>query len=1218
MILFFGDPKLKVFVVKVSEELSFEDIKRLSWVLESNFIELKEISEKFIGPKSSMITPWSTNAVEITRNMGIKDINRIEVFINHETSEKFDKMINQEYENLNQHIFDNNTVPDRIQFIKNISEYNDEQGLALDDFEISYLENLSKKLGRKLSDSEVYGFSQVNSEHCRHKIFNGKFIINGEEKNESLFDLIKLTSKKNKNFIVSAYSDNVAFINGPRITQFQPRKADKSSYFIKKEIESIISLKAETHNFPTTVEPYNGAATGSGGEIRDRAAGGTGSLPLIGSAVYMTPYSRLNNKKIWEKNIKKRNWKYQTPSDILIKASNGASDFGNCFGQPLIVGSLFTFEHKEGDEIHSYDKVIMLAGGVGYGELSQSMKGKPKKGDIIVLLGGDNYRIGMGGASVSSTDTGSYDNSIELNAVQRSNPEMQKRVTNTIRSLFEMDENPIVSIHDHGAGGHLNCFSELVEDTGGEIYLDSLPIGDPSLSYKELIGNESQERIGIIIREEDYEIVKNIAERERAPIYKVGKVTGDNKFKVFDRKNNIETIDLKIDSLFGDAPKKIISDTTKITEFSEIKYSAENIYDYVEGVLSLESVACKDWLTNKVDRCVTGRIAQQQTVGEIQLPLSNCGVVSLDYDNYNGVATSIGHSPITGLINPSIGSINSIGESLTNIIWAPLADGIKSISLSANWMWPCGNEGEDSRLYDAVSACSRFAIELGINIPTGKDSLSMVQKYDSIKVKSPGTVIISASGHCEDVRKVVKPVLNKNICDIYYIDMSFDELKLGGSSFAQTQNKIGTNAPTINDSKKFKDTFDLVQDLIRANKIKSGHDISSGGMITTLLELCFSSDKIGMDIDLTEIGCSDTVKLFFSENAGIIIQSVSDLNTAFSRIGVNCFKIGRINKDGLLNIKNFESDFSFNIDKYRDVWFRTSRDFDKIQTKNNKGVERFENYKEQPLNFIFPKDLKVNINSNIKKNEINAAVIREKGSNSEREMAYMMSLAGFNVKDIHMTDIISGREDLKDVQLLVAVGGFSNSDVLGSAKGWAGSFIHNPQAKNAITSFFEREDTISLGVCNGCQLFIELGLINTDHSDKPKMKHNDSNKFECIFSTVDIISSPSIMLNGLEGSRLGVWSAHGEGKFDFPYSEDKYSIAAKYSYDSYPANPNGSKFNTAMLVSDDGRHLVMMPHIERSIHPHNWAFYPEERNDKYSPWIKVFNNSYDWLLNKNK
>ena len=1214
MILFFGDPKLKVFVVKVSVELSFEDIKKLSWVLESDFIELKEISEKFIGPKSSMITPWSTNAVEITRNMGIKDIDRIEVFINHKISEKFDKMINQEYQNLNQHIFDNKSVPDRIHLIQNISEYNDEQGLALDDFEISYLENLSKKLGRRLSDSEVYGFSQVNSEHCRHKIFNGKFIIDGEEKNESLFDLIKLTSKKNKNFIVSAYSDNVAFINGPMITQFQPREADKSSYFIKKKIESIISLKAETHNFPTTVEPYNGAATGSGGEIRDRAAGGTGSLPLIGSAVYMTPYSRLNDKKIWEKNIKKRNWKYQTPSDILIKASNGASDFGNCFGQPLIVGSLFTFEHKEGDEIHSYDKVIMLAGGVGYGELSQSMKGKPKRGDIIVLLGGDNYRIGMGGASVSSTDTGSYDNSIELNAVQRSNPEMQKRVTNTIRSLFEMDENPIVSIHDHGAGGHLNCFSELVEDTGGEIYLDSLPIGDPSLSYKELIGNESQERIGIIIREEDYEIVKNIAERERAPIYKVGKVTGDKKFKVFDRKNNTETIDLKIDSLFGDAPKKIISDTTKTTEYSEIKYFAENIYDYVESVLSLESVACKDWLTNKVDRCVTGRIAQQQTVGEIQLPLSNCGVVSLDYDNYNGVATSIGHSPISGLIDPSIGSINSIGESLTNIVWAPLESGIKSISLSANWMWPCGNEGEDSRLYDAVSACSRFAIELGINIPTGKDSLSMVQKYDSMKVKSPGTVIISASGHCEDIRKVVKPVLNKNIGDIYYIDMSFDELKLGGSSFAQTQNKIGTNAPSINDSNKFKDAFNLVQNLIRANKIKSGHDISSGGMITTLLELCFSSNKIGMDIDLTEIGCSDTVKLFFSENAGLILQSDSDLNTDFSRLGVSCFKIGKINKDGLLNIKNFKSDFSFNIEKYRDIWFSTSRDFDKIQTKNNKGVERFENYKEQPLNFLFPKDLNLNVNSNSKKNEINAAVIREKGSNSEREMAYAMHISGFDVRDVHMTDLISGKEDLNDIKFLVAVGGFSNSDVLGSAKGWAGSFIYNEKANSSLKKFYERSDTLSLGVCNGCQLFIELGLLHPEHEIKPKMKFNESNKFECIFTSVKIASNNSIMFKDFEDTELGIWSAHGEGRFSLPQKEKDYNIIGKYSSSEFPTNPNGSDYDTAIIASKDGRHIAMMPHLERSTFPWNWGYYPNPKNsDDISPWIYAFINAYNWL-----
>jgi phosphoribosylformylglycinamidine synthase len=930
----------------------------------------------------------------------------------------------------------------------------------------------------------------------------------------------------------------------------------------------------------------------------------------------MTPYSRLNTNKIWEKNIPERDWKYQTPVDILIKASNGASDFGNCFGQPLIVGSLLTFEHNENNELHSYDKVIMLAGGVGYGELKQAMKKSPKKGDIIILLGGDNYRIGMGGASVSSTDTGSYNNAIELNAVQRSNPEMQKRVTNTIRSLFEMNENPIISIHDHGAGGHLNCFSELVEDIGGEIYLDSLPIGDPSLSYKEIIGNESQERIGLIIKEKDYDLVKKIAERERSPIYKVGKVTGDNKFRVIDRKNNTETINLDLDSLFGDAPKKILNDITITSRFNKIEYGSNKIYKHVENVLSLEAVACKDWLTNKVDRCVTGRIAQQQTVGEIQIPLANCGVVSLDYNSYTGVASSIGHSPISGLIDPSIGSINSIGESLTNIIWAPLANGIKSISLSANWMWPCGNDGEDSRLYQAVEACSNFAIELGINIPTGKDSLSMVQKYDELKVKSPGTVIISASGQCNDIRKVVKPVLSKNLGNIYYINLSFDEYKLGGSSFAQTLNKIGSESPEIKDSNKFKESFNLVQNLISNNNILSGHDISSGGLITCLLEMCFSSNNVGLDIDLTDLGCSDSTKLLFSENSGIIIQSAKDLEKEFLSIDVKCIKIGNTNENSILQIKNFENDFFFSINKYRDIWYSTSRDFDLKQSKNNKAIERYNNYKNQPLKYRFPNGFNGDNSGNNLNKKINAAVIREKGSNSEREMAFMLTLAGFNVKDIHMTDIISGEENLEDIHLLVAVGGFSNSDVLGSAKGWAGSFLHNPIAKKSLDNFFKRDDTMSLGVCNGCQLFIELGLINKNHSEKPKMTHNDSQKFECIFSTVNIEESPSIMLKNLEGSRLGVWSAHGEGKFVFPYKENKYSIAGKYSYDSYPANPNGSNFNTAMLVSDDGRHLVMMPHIERSLYPHNWAYYPEDRNDVYSPWVMVFNNSFEWLINK--
>ena len=968
MISFFGDPESKVFALETNDKLDNFSIEKLNWVLNAPFLKEQIIKNNFIGPKSTMISPWSTNAVEIINNMGIESLIRIEEFICIKDDDTFDIMIQEKYKSLGPDIFKNYKTPDKQILIHDINEYNKNEGLALDQNEVDYLNDLSKKLNRKLTDSEVYGFSQVNSEHCRHKIFNGRFIIDNKEKEKSLFDLIKLTSKKNKNSIVSAYSDNVAFIKGPKISLFYPEKAVTSSYYTKKNIDSIISLKAETHNFPTTVEPYNGAATGSGGEIRDRLAGGIGSIPLIGTAVYMTPYSRLNKENLWEDKFKGREWKYQTPSEILIKASNGASDFGNCFGQPLICGSLLTFEHSEKDHRLGYDKVIMLAGGVGFGEAKQSHKKIPQKGDIIVMLGGDNYRIGMGGASVSSTDTGNYDNSIELNAVQRSNPEMQKRVTNTIRALFESEENPIISIHDHGAGGHLNCFSELVESTGGEIYIDKLPLGDPSLSYKEIIGNESQERIGIIIKESDYEIVEKIANRERSPIYIVGKVTNDKKFRVLDREENIESIDLNLNSLFGDTPKKIISDNTISNNFQKIKYDNNDIESYIKSVLKIESVACKDWLTNKVDRCVTGRIAQQQTVGKIQLPLSNCAVVALDYDNFHGIATSIGHSPISGLIDPKKGSINSIAEALTNIIWAPLDEGLKSVSLSANWMWPSGKHGEDSRLYDAVKSCSDFAIELGINIPTGKDSLSMVQKYDNDnEVKSPGTVIISASAHCSDIRRVVTPNLKGAEGYIYYINLSNDDYKLGGSSFGQINNKIGNDAPTIKDPSNFKKTFNLIQNLIKEDKILSGHDISSGGLITSLLEMCFTDNNLGMEINLTSLNEEDIVKILFSENSGIIFQSKLKLNEFFDKEKISFHEIGKVIKSHYLNIINYNDSYSLDISNYRDTWFSTSYHFDKIQTKNKLANKRFKNYKKQPLEFTFPKIFTGKILNNTKK-----------------------------------------------------------------------------------------------------------------------------------------------------------------------------------------------------------------------------------------------------------
>ena len=1208
MLLFFGEVSDKIFVVQTSTKLSEKNIKKLNWLFGGTpFINSKKINGLFIGPRASMISPWSTNAVEITQNMGIIGILRIEEYISKSLKQTADPMLFAEFNGLDQNLFKVDIEPESIIQITDIESYNEKEGLALSQEEINYLNNLSKNIKRPLTDSEVFGFSQVNSEHCRHKIFNGKFIIDGVEKEKSLFELIKLTSEINTNSIVSAYKDNVAFIEGPIVEQFSPKDSNKPSIYFKEKIESVISLKAETHNFPTTVEPFNGAATGSGGEIRDRLAGGKGSLPLAGTAVYMTPYSRIN-KSIINNNFKERNWLYQTPVDILIKASNGASDFGNKFGQPLIAGSVLTFEHQENNKKWGFDKVIMLAGGIGYGKKNQAQKGVPKKGDKIIILGGDNYRIGMGGAAVSSADTGAFGNKLELNAVQRSNPEMQKRVANAIRSLLESNHNPIISIHDHGAGGHLNCLSELVENTGGTINIDKLPLGDHTLSFKEIIGNESQERMGLILSPKDSKQLEKVALRERAPFYIVGEVTNDNHFSFYSEKKNETPIDIDLSALFGSSPKSIIEDKKINCKYEDIIYSREKLESYLNRVLLLEAVACKDWLTNKVDRCVTGRVAQQQCVGELQLPLSNCGVIALDYSGQKGIATSIGHAPVSALIDPKKGSNTAIAESLTNIVFAPLEKGLQSISLSANWMWPCNNPGEDARLYDAVEECSNFAIKLGINIPTGKDSLSMKQKYPDGEVLAPGTVIISAAGQCTDIKNIITPVAQIDGGDFYYIDFSKDDFHLGGSSFGQIQNRIGTKTPSVQDPKYFKKAFNTIQAHIKNGGISAGHDIGSGGLIISLLELCFPSTSVGMELDFKLINEKDLIKILFSEKVGVVLQSNKNLTASFAEEGINAVKVGSANSSGMLKFE----EFNLQVNELRKIWMSTSSKLELKQTRSELGSKRLENVIKQPLVFKFPENFDGKT-PRYKSKRIKAAVLREKGSNSEREMAYMMDICGFDVVDIHMTDLIEGREKLDEIQLLVAVGGFSNSDVLGSAKGWAGTFIYNSKAKRALENFFQRDNTLSLGVCNGCQLFIELGLLNSDHNKKPKMLHNESGKFECIFTAVTIMPSSSIFLNGLEGSTLGIWAAHGEGKFVFPKTENNYQIPAKYLYNEYPSNPNGSQYNAAMLSSDDGRHLVMMPHLERSTFPWNWGIYPSERNDEVGPWIKVFDNAYNWL-----
>lgn len=1221
MIHFFGNTNSTVFAVQTTKELSNEAIEKLTWLFGNQpKINAASLDAFFIGPRAAMISPWSTNAVEITQNMTIDGIIRIEEYKSTtENNTDFDPMLSQKFSELNQDIFTVNVKPEAVLDIDDINAYNQQEGLALSDEEVEYLEGMATKIGRKLTDSEVFGFSQVNSEHCRHKIFNGTFIIDGEEMPSSLFKLIKKTSAESPQGIVSAYKDNVAFIEGPAVTQFAPKSADKPDFYEEKEFNSVISLKAETHNFPTTVEPFNGAATGAGGEIRDRLAGGKGSLPLAGTAVYMTSYSRLEENRPWEQAMDERKWLYQTPMDILIKASNGASDFGNKFGQPLITGSVLTFEHDEDARKLGFDKVIMQAGGIGYGKAEQALKDTPEDGDKIVILGGENYRIGMGGAAVSSADTGGNSEGIELNAIQRSNPEMQKRAANAVRGMVESNINPIVSIHDHGAGGHLNCLSELVEDTGGKIDLDKLPVGDPTLSAKEIIGNESQERMGLVIGQKDVDTLQRIADRERSPMYEVGDVTNDDRFTFKSNTTGEKPMDLELSDMFGSSPKTIMNDKTIVRNYDEITYDVKSINSYLEQVLQLEAVACKDWLTNKVDRCVGGRVAKQQCVGPLQLPLNNVGVMALDYKSTEGVATSIGHAPICALIDPVAGSRNAIAESLSNIIWAPLKDGLSSVSLSANWMWPCKNEGEDARLYKAVKGISDFAIELGINVPTGKDSLSMKQKYPNEDVISPGTVVISAGANCNDINKVVEPVFKTGKGNVYYINLSQDNFKLGGTSFAQIANKIGNETSTIKDAAKFKKAFNTIQDLIKADKIVAGHDVASGGLITTLLELCFADNNIGANLDLTKLGEADSIKVLFSENNGIVLQAIDNsIEKVLTDNNVEFFNIGEVTASNDLNIINGSDAFNFNISELRDTWFKTSALLDAKQCANNKGEERFINYKYQALDYSFPTHFTGSITDTVGKIKVRpkAAIIREKGSNSEREMANAMYLAGFDVKDVHMTDLISGRETLEDIQFIGAVGGFSNSDVLGSAKGWAGAFKYNDKANTALKNFFKRDDTLSVGICNGAQLWMELDLVNPDHEVHGKLIHNDSQKHESNFTSVTIQKNNSVMLNTLAGTKLGVWISHGEGKFNLPEDESNYNIAAKYGYDGYPANPNGSDYNVAMMSSKDGRHLVTMPHIERSIFQWNWANYVDGRQDEVSPWLEAFVNARKWLENK--
>lgn len=735
----------------------------------------------------------------------------------------------------------------------------------------------------------------------------------------------------------------------------------------------------------------------------------------------------------------------------------------------------------------------------------------------------------------------------------------------------------------------------------------------------------------MVVDKSDIDRIRAIADRERAPMFVVGETTGDNRF-VFEESDGTKPIDLAMEDMFGNSPRTVMTDNTVDNKYLPVEPDPEKLDEYLRSVLSLEAVACKDWLTNRVDRSITGKIARQQCQGEIQLPVSDCGVVALDYRGEKGIATSIGHAPQVALIDSAAGSVMAVAEALTNIVGAPLAEGLKSVSLSANWMWPCKNAGEDAALYKAVEACSDFACKIGINIPTGKDSLSMTQKYGEDKVFAPGTVIISAAGEVSDVRRVVSPVVSRCAGSrLYYVDFSGMPLSLGGSALAQTLGRLGSDCPSVASPEQFVSTFNAIQGLVRRGVILSAHDVSAGGLITTLLEMAFPNNVGGLEINLDNFkkwGETDLIKILFSENPALVIQVANSRRTGMlatlSNAGVRVIEIGHTSAGRQFNLDFDGRHLSYDIDELRDVWYYPSYLMDRLQTSDKMALERFENYKEQPVRFRLPRHFQGSFASRgitpgqRQPSGIRAAIIREKGVNGDREMAFSLYLAGFDVKDVHMSDLMSGRETLEDVNMIVFCGGFSHSDVLGSAKGWASGFLWNDNARKAIERFYEREDTLSLGVCNGCQLMIELGLIKPASKVTPgtkvRMAHNESHKFESAYLGVNIEDSPSVMLSSLAGTKTGIWVAHGEGRFHLPFPAGGYKVALRYSYSAYPGNPNGSRGAVAGICSPDGRHLAMMPHLERSIFPWQCAVYPADHQaDDVTPWIDAFINARRWI-----
>jgi phosphoribosylformylglycinamidine synthase len=1272
------------FNIASSSPLAADETRLLRWLLAETF-EPQQFSDRSflspdpsrlahhevleVGPRMSFTTAWSTNAVSVFHACGLKKITRIErsrryvlglaekAALNRQQRAAFlslvhDRMTECPYP-APLATFETGVKPEPVRVILLMEEgrpalekINRDMGLGLDDWDLDFYTNLFvKDIGRNPTNVECFDLSQSNSEHSRHWFFRGRLIVDGKEAPHTLMKIVKATWEANRNNSIIAFSDNSSSIRGYDITTIIPDVPGRPSFFRETKRRYDIIFTAETHNFPSGVAPFPGAETGTGGRIRDVQATGIGGLVVAGTAAYCVGNLRIPGYELpWEDASFVYPSNLASPLQIEVEASNGASDYGNKFGEPLIQGFTRSFGLRLPDgERREWLKPIMFSGGIGQMDSLHRSKSEPEKGMLVVKVGGPAYRIGMGGGAASSMIQGENIAELDFNAVQRGDAEMEQKLNRVIRACVELGgKNPIVSIHDQGAGGNCNVVKEIVHPAGAKIEIRKIQVGDETLSALEIWGAEYQEQNALLLKPEHAPIFEQLCMREKVPVAFIGQVTGDGYIVLHDESDGSTPVNLELSKVLGDMPQKTFTLDRKNTGLRPLELPHDlTVRKALDRVLRLLSVGSKRFLTNKVDRSVTGLIARQQCCGPLQLTVSDVAVIAQSHYGTTGAACSIGEQPVKELIDPASMARMSVAESLTNIVWAETS-GLGDIRCSGNWMWAPKLPGEGSRLYDAAIAMRDIMITLGMAVDGGKDSLSMAAKVTNTDgshetVKSPGTLVISSYVTCPDITKTVTPDLKMpGWGKLLYIDLSGGKSRLGGSALAQVFGQIGNESPDIDDAGLLKRVFNAAQELVKHRLILAGHDRSDGGLITTLLEMAFSGNcGIEVNIPAEDVHTADPIAGLFAEEAGLVVEYMPENEAAvfslLKKAEVPYYEIGRTLQEKRVKICfGWTCVLDEDMRVLRDVWEETSHRLDLFQ-RDPEVVreERKNSYDRKGPDFVFPFTPQPTDPSVLgRQDKPKVAVIREEGSNGDREMASAFYLAGFEPWDVVMTDLLEGRVKLDQFRGVAFVGGFSYADVLDSAKGWAASIRFNKDVWEQFERFYHRHDTFSLGVCNGCQLMALLGWVpwrGIADELQPRFIHNRSGRFESRFSTVKIIKSPSIMLQGMEGSTLGIWVAHGEGMAYFPdktmftrteaelgpvrYVDDDGAVT-----ESYPFNPNGSKAGIAGLCSSDGRHLAMMPHPERVVLPWQWGWMPEQmkRSLAASPWLRMFQNAREW------